>query len=95
MSISRKYVAVEDQDGSGMFCLGIFYDHKTAVGAIMEEIWDFRQSYQEEGCIFEHTELSMMEGEGGEIMTLRFKAPCWEKEMKYYYYILYSDMEMD
>lgn len=85
----KKHIAIEEHDSGGMFCLGIYDDHKTAVGAIMESLWDFKAGYKSEGSIFEHTELNMMEGSCGEVMTVKYKAPSWKKLNEQYYYVLF------
>lgn len=89
--MSKRFVAIEDHADGGMLCLGIFKDYRTAVGEIMESIWDFKDNYKNEGDIFEYTEPEIMEGEGGEIMTVRFKRSSWKEERKQYYYILLAD----
>ena len=73
-----------------MFCLGIFKDYRTAVGAIMDNIWDLKDSYRGEGDVFEYSEPEMMEGECGEVITVRFKGSSWKEEFKHYYYILFA-----
>lgn len=90
--MSRKYVAVNDAQGSGVFCLGVFDDYYTALGKVMCEVWQAKESYNEkEGDLFQHDEMGMMEGECGEIMTVKYKHRKWEKEHEEYYYILYLD----
>jgi len=42
----KRFVVIESDDA--MFCTGIFHDRKTAIGAVMESVWDFKNSYQEE-----------------------------------------------
>ena len=91
--MKRKYVVVEDHDGSGMFCLGVFNDYRTAIGEIMNSIWQFQESYKKEGDIFKYTEPYVMEGDAGEAIEITFKAYCWKEEMKHYCYVLYLDEE--
>lgn len=91
--MSKRFVAIEDHVDGGMFCLGIFKDYRTAVGEIMESIWDFKDSYKNEGDVFEYSEPETMEGECGEVMTVRYKHSSWKEECKHYYYILFSEEE--
>lgn len=87
----RRFVVVEDHDGGGMFCLGIFDDYRTALGTAIDAVWEFKQSYLKEGDTFRYTEMENMEGDGGEVMEVTFKSHCWEKELKHYYYILFDE----
>jgi len=87
----KRFVAIEDQVDGGMFCLGIFKDYRTAVGEIMNSIWDFKDDYKNEGDVFEYSEPKMMEGDCGEVITVRFKYHTWDNECKHYYYILLAD----
>ena len=89
----RRFVVVEDHDGDGMFCLGIFDDYMTALGTAIDAVWEFKQNYLDDGDSFHYTEMENMEGEGGEFMKVTFKAACWEKEHKMYEYILYAEDE--
>ena len=91
--MKRQFVAIEDHVDGGMFCLGIFDDYRTAVGEIMDSVWEFKENYRKEGDIFHYTEMENMEGDYGEVMTVTFKKNCWEKERHHYYYILYDDSE--
>lgn len=87
----RRFVVVEDHDGGGMFCLGIFDDYRTALGTAIDAVWEFKQNYLKEGDTFRYTEMENMEGDGGEVMEVTFKSHCWEKELKHYYYILFDE----
>lgn len=87
----RRFVVVEDHDGDGMFCLGIFDDYRTALGTAIDSVWEFKQNYLHDGDSFHYTEMENMEGDGGEFMEVTFKSHCWEKELKHYYYILFDE----
>ena len=92
MNDTRKFVLIEEAN-AGMFCLGIFKDYRTAVGEAMESVWEFKESYQDEGDIFEYSEFEGMEGDEGVMMTVKFKAACWEKELEHHYYIMRAEEE--
>ena len=89
----RRFVVVEDHDGDGMFCLGIFDDYMTALGTAIYSVWEFKKDYLNDGDSFHYTEMENVEGDDGEFMKVTFKAACWEKEHKMYEYILYAEGE--
>ena len=90
---NRKYVYVEELDGGAMFCGGIFDTLEEALGRAMIDIWDFKNNYKDEGDIFEISDLYEMDGEGGKAICVEYKAACWEKSCKSYYFFLYYDTE--
>ena len=90
MNDTRKFVLIEEAD-AGMFCLGIFKDYRTAIGEVMERVWEFKESYQNEGDVFEYSEFEGIED--GAMMTVKFKAACWKKECEERYYILRAEKE--
>ena len=83
-----KYVTVNQQDNGGTFCMGIFSNYKTAIGDVMDHIWDFQTSYQDEGDTFEISAPYTLEGGGGTGIKVTFKAAIWESACSEYYYIL-------
>lgn len=88
---TRRFVAINQTEDGAMFYLGIFDDYRTAVGEIMSRVWELKDSYRDEGDIFEYSELEEMEGEGGEVMTVEFRDANWDKPTMEYYHILYAD----
>lgn len=89
-----QYVVVSESDDGAHFCLGIFNNYKTAIGEIMEHIWDFKESYKDEGDMFEITDPYDMEGEGGWCITITYKSKHWEHEpCKEHYMVLYHTVE--
>lgn len=91
METRRRFVAISAPDYSGMQCLGVFKDHRTAVGEVMDSVWDFKADYMDEGDIFEFGEFEEMDGEGGLVMTTKYKSADEEKMTYHYYYILFVD----
>lgn len=90
MSKDKRFVLILDTDGA-MLCLGIFTDYRTAIGEAMNSVWDLKDSYRDDGDIFEFDEFETLECGGGAVMTVKFKAACWEKALYRYYYILYAE----
>lgn len=90
--MKRQFVVVSQND-DGMWCHGIFDDYYTALGHVMEMIWEFKESYKGEGDSFEFTEAYYMEGDGGYCVHVKFKHSGWEKECEEFYYILFNDEE--
>ena len=86
-----KYIAIEDHVENGMYCIGIFNDHRTAVGAIVSNLWEFQKSYKKPGDCFSYSTLEPMEGYGGEMMKVTFKAACWEQPKEHNYFVLYAE----
>lgn len=87
-----QYVLVSEQSSEAMFCLGVYNDYHEAVGHAMDSIWDFKESYKGEDDFFEYTEPMPMEGDGGEFISVKYKAACWthmDKPQEEFYYILY------
>ena len=91
MAAARRFVLINDQIDDGIFCLGIFHDYRTAVGEVMERVWEFKESYQNEGDVFEYSEFEGIED--GAMMTVKFKAACWKEECEERYYILRAEKE--
>ena len=88
---TRRFVAISEPPCCGLQCLGVFDDHRTAVGEVMDSMLDVRADYLNEGDVFEHDEFDEMEGEGGLIMEVRYRAARDVVMLKHYYYILYVD----
>lgn len=86
-----RYVAIDSPDSGGMYCLGVFDDYRMAVGEVMKSVWEIEDGYQDKEDYFSYTRFEMMEGEGGEVMEVRFKSRHREKAAKSYYYILYLE----
>ncbi len=88
---NEKYVVVNEHDGGGVFCYGIYDDYDVAIGVAMRNILDFKQSYTDEGDVFDLTEPYRMEGDGGDAITVTYKAAGWENAKKDYYYVLFTE----
>ena len=84
----KRWVVVTNRGTDGVFCRGVFKRYRTALGEVMDDIFDFQSNYQNDGDIFLVGTPYQMEGEGGECIEVTYKAMCWEKECKDEYYIL-------
>jgi len=87
----QKYVVVNEHDGGGVFCYGIYNDYDTALGVIMKSIRDFMQSYTDDGDEFRYTLPYRMEGDGGDAIAVTYKAAGWGNAKKDYYYVLFTE----
>lgn len=95
----RQYVTVEQHESSGgVFCTGIFNSWRDALNYAVNNIEEFKKSYDEPNDIFEFTEPFAMDGDGGWCIIVRFKAACWthiDEPLEHYYYILFYDTKED
>lgn len=82
-----QYVYVQE-DKESIFCMGIYDDLYTAIGHVMEEIWEFKENYKDKGSVYKTTELYDLEGDSGWGITVTYKAPTWKKSYKQNHYIL-------
>ena len=89
----QKYVVVNEHDGGGVFCFGVYDDYDKALGVVMRNIWDFKESYKDDGDTFEISAPYPLEGDGGYGIAVTYKAKSWEKPYKDYYFILYTEDE--
>ena len=87
---TTRYVAISAPHNCGLFCLGIFDDHRTAVGEVMDSVWELKDCYRDEGDTFEYDDFEEMEGEGGLVMTVKYKDKSWDKAEYDYYYLLFD-----
>ena len=87
----RRFALVVDMDGE-LLCVGIYEQYNEAVGSMMCDIWDFSESYKEEGDIFEIGKIESTDN--GDMLTVTFKKTFWAKECKEYWHILYCDTAM-
>ena len=88
----RKFVLVVDMSGE-LLCQGVYDTYAEAVGAMMCSIWDFSDSYQKEGSVFD---IGLIEStDNGDMLTVTFKAPCWTNEEHEKWHILYHDAPLD
>ena len=83
-----KYVTINQQENGGTFCMGIFNNSKTAIGDVMDHIWDFQTGYQDEGDTFKIVGPYTLPDGGGTGFQVTFKAKSWKDSCKEYYYIL-------
>ena len=85
-----KYVVIDEQDSGARFCLGIYDNYLTALGKVMDYIYDFKESFKDDNTdYFEFSDPYQLEGECGEGIEIKYKAGCWEHECKEYLFILY------
>lgn len=89
--MARKYVVVTDTHGGGAFCDGIYDDYCEALGHAMDDIFEFKESYKGEGDIFTFTDPELMEGDGGQCITVTFKRSGASEERVHDVMILYHD----
>ncbi len=77
------------EDDGETFCEGVFDNYYTAVGKMMDRIWEFSESYKKDGDVFEINNpiVSDVDGES-ERVRIRFKSVNWEKEEFESWYIL-------
>ena len=83
----RTYVVITDIDG--LIVSGIFKNYDEAVGHVMNCLWEFSESYKDEGDIFEIGE--MQYDENNDNITVKFKDATWEKPCKETYWIIPYD----
>ena len=91
--MARKFVNVYDSGNMTMFCTGIYDDFEKALGATMWDIFDFQESYKDEGDFFEIGGLEELDGDGGLYITVTFRASSWKETDCHHYYILFQDDE--
>ena len=85
----RRFVLVVDLNDGMPIVDGIYEDYATAVGEMMLSIWEFRESYKDDGDIFEIGELE--DGNNGDFITIKFQSHNWEHPCEETYMILYCD----
>jgi len=87
----RKYVVVEDQGECAVFCFGIYDKYHEALGLIMDRIYEFKESYKEDGDEFTISDPYDMDCDCGVAVEITYKAATWSKEGHSVYYILFLD----
>ena len=89
--VEKKYVLILDmgKESGGICCHGVFDTDWEAVGKMMRCIWNFGESYIEEGGTFKVGDL--VQNENSESITVTFKHPSWEKEEQETWYIMTSE----
>ena len=86
----KHFVVIEEGEDS-IFCLGVFDNYHSAVGATMESIWEFSESYQDEGDEFWYSKTPYrLEGDAGQGIEVAYKCHAWETTHKSHYFILES-----
>ena len=83
----RQYVVITDIDG--LLVSGIFDDYEKAVGHVMVCLWEFSESYKEEGDWFKIGEPEYYD-EGMHI-TVKFQSHHWQKPCEETYFVLEYD----
>ena len=83
----RIYVVIADIDG--LIVSGIFKNYDEAVGHVMNSLWEFSESYKDEGDIFEIGE--MQYDENNDNITVKFKDATWKKPCEETYWIIPYD----
>ena len=89
--MARKYVVVTNTHGCGAFCDGIYDDYCEALGHAMNDIFQFKENYKDDGDTFTFTDPELMEGDGGECITVTFNSKNASKEQVRDVMILYHD----
>ena len=85
----RRFVVVTDMHDGDLITDGIYEDYHTAVGHVMAYIWEFSDSYKNDGDKFE---ISLPDyRDNGEYITIKFQSHNWEKPREEICMILYSD----
>ena len=83
----RTYVVIADIDG--LIVSGIFKNYDKAVGHVMNCLWEFSESYKDEGDIFEIGE--MQYDENNDNITVKFKDATWKEPCEETYWIIPYD----
>lgn len=83
----RTYVVIADIDG--LIVTGIFKNYDEAVGHVMNSLWEFSESYKDEGDIFEIGE--MQYDENNDNITVKFKDATWKEPCEETYWIIPYD----
>lgn len=83
----RTYVVITDIDG--LIVTGIFKNYDEAVGHVMNSLWEFSESYKDEGDIFEIGE--MQYDENNDNITVKFKNATWKEPCEETYWIIPYD----
>ena len=84
----NQFVLIEEHGGDGIFCIGVFDDVEKAIGHAMNAIWDFQNSYKDEGDKFEISAPYDLEGDAGFGIDVTFKYSKWDHECTHHWYIL-------
>ncbi len=88
----RKYVLVLEMDDD-MICHGIYTELTEAIGNMMSTIWEFAETCDEEGDIFEISKPIYRDSDT--IIDVYFKKRAWNKGEHEYWHILESDTLLD
>lgn len=83
----RTYVVITDIDG--LIVSGIFKNYDKAVGHVMNCLWEFSESFKDEGDIFEIGE--MQYDDVNDHITVKFKDATWKEPCEETYWIIPYD----
>ena len=86
-------VITQDGDGGGIFYLGCYANIEEAWGCAMVNIWDFSNSYREDGEKFEIGLPYRLEGDAGYGIKITYRAKSWKKAKFDYYFILFGELK--
>ena len=85
----RQFVVVVDMHDGDLIVDEIYEDYYTAVGCVMTSIWEFQESYTDDGDMFEIG--TPERRDNGEYITIRFQSHNWTKPDEETRMILYHD----
>ncbi len=84
----RQYIVINEMEDDVIACK-VCEDYDTAVGYAMNRIWEFEESYKDDGDKFEIGKLE--NNENSDSIRFRFKSHYWDHYCEEVYRILYYD----
>ena len=95
-----RFVVVQENEDGAHWLMAVTDSAAEAWGTVMMDVWDFSQSYKDEGDVFEIGIPFRMDGDGGYALVVRYKAACWThldqpKTQRYYVLFDYKDGEKE
>lgn len=81
-----RWTLIEDQ-GTTIFCLGVFKNAETALGRAMKEIFEYKEEYSGDNRRFDMSNLYELDGDSGWGIRITFGIEGME-DIQHVYYIL-------
>lgn len=94
---AKNFVAVTETSDGAHFCEGIYDSAAEAYGNVMLNIWDFADSYTDEGDVFDIGKPYVMDCDGGCCIEVKYRKKDWthEAETQRYYVLFDGEVEID
>lgn len=95
----RQFIVILEHDDGGIWSYGVFNDCRTAIGAVMEEIWTEEEDFKKDKTKNKYVEYSYtapydLEGDAGIGISVTWKTKKGQRKPNCkYWFILFDDSE--